>query len=103
MKTKHSKSIIFFAYKNIEPLTFSVSIAGVAKFLFKVLLIFKIGLFSKSKRFFDIVKKKTKKKNQKIPKKQKGDPPSPQPKKKRKIRNQTKIKNKKSNKQKNKM
>ena len=75
MKTKHSKSIIFFAYKSIEPLTFSVSIAGVAQFLFKVLLIFKIGLFSKSKRFFDIVKKKQRKKTKKSPKNKKETPP----------------------------
>ena len=84
MKTKHSKSIIFFAYKNIEPLTFSVSIAGVAKFLFKVLLIFKIGLFSKSKRFFDIVKKKQRKKTKKSPKNKKETPPPPNQKRKEK-------------------
>ena len=84
MKTKHSKSIIFFAYKNIEPLTFSVSIAGVAKFLFKVLLIFKIGLFSKSKRFFDIVKKKQRKKTKKSPKNKKETPSPPNQKRKEK-------------------
>ena len=84
MKTKHSKSIIFFAYKNIEPLTFSVSIAGVAKFLFKVLLIFKIGLFSKSKRFFDIVKRKQRKKTKKSPKNKKETPPPPNQKRKEK-------------------
>ena len=84
MKTKHSKSIIFFAYKNIEPLTFSVLIAGVAKFLFKVLLIFKIGLFSKSKRFFDIVKKKQRKKTKKSPKNKKETPSPPNQKRKEK-------------------
>ena len=93
MKTKHSKSIIFFAYKSIEPLTFSVSIAGVAQFLFKVLLIFKIGLFSKSKRFFDIVKKKNKEKNPKNPQKTKRRPPLPPTKKEKK--NQKSNKNKK--------
>ena len=81
-KKKHSKSINFFAYKNIESLTFSVSIAGVAQFMFKVLLIFKIGRFSKSKRrFFDIVKKN--KKNQKTKKK---NPPHSTKKKKRRIK-----------------
>lgn len=84
MKTKHSKSIIFFAYKSIEPLTFSVSIAGVAQFLFKVLLIFKIGLFSKSKRFFDIVKKKQRKKTKKSPKNKKETPSPPNQKRKEK-------------------
>ena len=92
MKTKHSKSIIFFAYKSIEPLTFSVSIAGVAQFLFKVLLIFKIGLFSKSKRFFDIVKK-NKEKKPKNPQKTKRRPPLPPTKKEKK--NQKSNKNKK--------
>ena len=82
-KKKHSKSINFFAYKNIESLTFSVSIAGVAQFMFKVLLIFKIGRFSKSKRrFFDIVKKN--KKNKKT--KKKHPPPSTKKKEKRKIK-----------------
>ena len=83
-KKKHSKSINFFAYKNIESLTFSVSIAGVAQFMFKVLLIFKIGRFSKSKRrFFDIVKKtkKIKKQKRNIP-----PPPSTKKKEKRKIK-----------------
>ena len=84
MKKKHSKSINFFAYKNIESLTFSVSIAGVAQFMFKVLLIFKIGRFSKSKRrFFYIVKKK--KKNKKTKKKH-PPPPLYKKKKKRKIK-----------------
>lgn len=76
MKAKHSKSINYFAYKNIESLTFSVSITGVAQFMFKVLLIFKIGRFSKSKRrFFDIVKRKSK--NHKKKKKAKKEPPPP--------------------------
>ena len=78
MKAKHSKSINFSAYKNIESLTFSVSITGVAQFMFKVLLIFKIGRFSKSKRrFFDIVKKKQRKNKNHKKKKAKKEPPPP--------------------------
>ena len=82
MKAKHSKSINYFTYKNIESLTFSVWITGVAQFMFKVLLIFKIGRFSKSKRrFFDILKKKTKEKQKPQKKKKAKKEPPPPPKK----------------------